>query len=289
MRRGIILAGGIGSRLWPITKAISKQLIPIYDKPLIYYSLSTLMLAGIREVLIITTPQSLESFEMLLGDGAKWGMKFTYKEQLKAEGIAHAFIIGEEFIDNSPVALILGDNVFYGTDMPEMLQSISLTMNNTIFGYWVKDPKAFGIVTLDENKKAVSIEEKPKGYSSNWAVPGLYFYNADVVNVAKSLKPSSRGELEITDINNYYLRVGDLNVELLGRGVAWLDSGTPDGIVEASEFVRVIEKRTGLKVCCPEEIAFRMGFIDKKQFQLLCDELVNTSYGEGLIHSIDSA
>ena len=265
--KGVILAGGSGSRLNPLTKAISKQLIPIYDKPMIYYPLSTLMLAGIKDILIISTPKDLPKFMDLLGDGREIGLNFFYKKQPKPEGIAQAFIIGEEFIGDDSVCLILGDNLFYGHNLSKTLQNVAqLKQGAYIFGYWVSDPQRYGIVEFNKSNKVISIEEKPKIPKSNYAVPGLYFYDNEVVAIAKNLKPSARGELEITDVNLNYLNRGKLKVELFGRGYAWLDTGTPDSLLDASNYIATIERRQGLKIGCIEEVAFRMGYISKNRF-----------------------
>jgi len=277
--KGIILAGGAGTRLNPLTKAISKQLIPVYDKPMIYYPLSTLMLAGIKDILIISTPQDLPKFRELFGDGRDIGLNISYKEQPKPEGIAQAFIIGEEFIGNDSVCLILGDNIFYGHSLSTTLQKMANLRNGAcIFGYWVSDPQRYGIVEFSENNEVISIEEKPKVPKSNYAVPGLYFYDNEVVDIAKNLKPSARGELEITDVNLAYLKKGNLKVELLGRGYAWLDTGTPDSLLDASNYIATMERRQGLKIGCIEEVAFRMGYIDSKQFEKIIDRSPKNEY-----------
>jgi glucose-1-phosphate thymidylyltransferase len=286
--KGIILAGGSGTRLYPVTKVASKQLLPIYDKPMIYYPLSTLMLAGIREILIISTPKDTLKYESLLDNGSQLGMEFSYKVQPSPDGLAQAFILGEEFIENDDVCLILGDNVFYGGRLPELLQNCSKEVgannNAVVFGYYVNDPKRYGVVEFDLNGDAISIEEKPTSPKSNYAVSGLYFYPNDVVKVAKSQKLSSRGELEITDVNKTYLQQGRLKVEQIGRGYAWLDTGTHDSLLEASQFVQTLEKRQGMKISCIEEIAYRMGYISKEQLISLGNKLDNNKYGRYLLN-----
>ena len=285
--KGIILAGGSGTRLYPSTKAISKQLIPIYDKPMIYYPLSMLMLAGIREVLIISTEKDIPKYESLLSDGKLLGMKFSYKIQPSPDGLAQAFILGEDFIGNDNICLILGDNIFYGDNIPEKLRGTVSDVNNsskaTVFGYYVNDPGRYGVVEFDKNGNAISIEEKPSAPKSNYAVSGLYFYPNDVINIAKNQKPSNRGELEITDTNKYYLNEGRLKVEMLGRGYAWLDTGTHDSLLEASQFVQILEKRQGVKISCIEEIAYRMGYIEKDDLYKLGEKMKNNSYGKYLM------
>ncbi len=282
--KGIILAGGSGTRLYPITKGISKQLLPIYDKPMIYYPLSVLMLAGIREVLIITTPEDVESFKRLLGDGSLFGIELTYAIQPSPDGLAQAFIIGEDFIGQSNVCLVLGDNIFYGQGFTPMLkQAIARQQGATVFGYQVKDPERFGVVEFDQNKCAISLEEKPKHPKSNFAVTGLYFYDNDVIQIAKQVKPSDRGELEITTVNQMYLERGDLNVELLGRGFAWLDTGTHESLLEAAQFVETIEKRQGYKVACLEEIAFNNGWLSAEQILEIGQSMSKNEYGQYLM------
>ena len=283
-RKGIILAGGAGTRLHPATLSVSKQLLPVYDKPMIYYPLSTLMLAGIRDILIISTPQDTPRFDQLLGDGARWGLNFSYAVQPEPGGLAQAFLIGERFIGKGSCALVLGDNVFYGHDFPALLGSASArTKGATVFAYHVEDPERYGVVEFDSAGKAVSLEEKPQKPKSNYAVTGLYFYDSNVVDLTRELTPSSRGELEITDLNCLYMRQGALAVEIMGRGYAWLDTGTHDALLEAGQFIATLEKRQGLKVACPEEIAFRQGWIDAVQLQKLAAPLAKNGYGHYLL------
>lgn len=285
--RGIILAGGTGSRLHPITLGISKQLVPVYDKPMIYYPLSTLMLAGIRDILIITTPQDAEQFQRLLGDGSRFGVSLTYTQQPSPDGLAQAFTLGADHIGSEPVALVLGDNIFYGPGMGSHLREYANLRGAAVFGYWVADPTAYGVVEFDAQGKALSIEEKPAHPKSNYAIPGLYFYDSDVVEIARDLRPSARGELEITDLNRVYLDRGDLKVQILPRGTAWLDTGTFDSLSEATEFIRTVQKRQGLSIGSPEEVAWRMGFLSDDELRARAEPLVKSGYGKYLLEIVE--
>ena len=286
--KGIVLAGGSGTRLYPATRVVSKQLLPVYDKPMIYYPISTLMLAGLKEILVISTPEDLPRYRQLLGDGSQWGIKFQYAEQLRPEGLAQAFVIGRNFIGKECVCLILGDNIFYGQGFRLTLRDIAKNKSGAnIFGYYVKEPERYGVVEFDKSGKAISIEEKPKHPKSHYAVTGLYFYDNDVVEIAKNLKPSSRGEYEITDVNKEYLKRGKLRVQIMGRGMAWLDTGTHESLLEAAEYIETIEKRQGLKVACPEEVAYREGWVDSNQLRKIADTMKNNAYGSYLLELIE--
>ena len=289
VEKGIILAGGSGSRLHPLTLSVSKQLMPVYDKPMIYYPLSILMLAGIRDILVITTPADQDAFTKLLGDGSQWGVKLSYAVQPEPGGLAQAFLIGEDFVAGEPVALILGDNIFYGHGLPEQLRAAAQQESGaTVFAYHVDHPERYGVVQFDANRKAIGIEEKPSQPKSNYAVTGLYFYDSQVTELVKALKPSARGELEITDLNRAYLEKGDLHVELMGRGVAWLDTGTHESLMEAANFIEVIQRRQGLKISCPEEIAYKLGYIDAAQVKAIATDLKQNEYGQYLLKMLDA-
>ncbi|HYD71244.1 glucose-1-phosphate thymidylyltransferase RfbA [Azospirillum sp.] len=286
--KGIILAGGLGTRLYPVTHVVTKQLLPVYDKPMIYYPLSTLMMAGIRDILVISTPHDRPLFERLLGDGTQWGIRLSYAIQPEPAGIAQAFIIGKDFIGGEPCSLILGDNIYFGHGLPAMLQEAAKrTEGATVFGYWVSDPERYGVATFDAQGRAIDIEEKPAQPKSNWAVTGIYFYDRHVVEIAENLKPSARGELEITDLNRVYLQAGTLRVERMGRGFAWLDTGTHDSLLQAGQFVQTVEARQGLKIACPEEVAFQMGYIDAAQLQRLAEPLRKSGYGQYLLGLVE--
>jgi len=289
VRKGIILAGGSGTRLHPLTMSVSKQLLPVYDKPMIYYPLSTLMLAGIQDILVISTPRDLPAFRELMGDGSQWGLTLSYAEQPSPDGLAQAFIIGQDFVGNDPATLILGDNIFYAQGMTELLGRVSAqTEGATVFGYYVSNPQDYGVVTFDRDGKAISIEEKPVQPTSHYAVTGLYFYDNDVVEIAKNLKPSPRGELEITDVNSRYLAAGKLDVEVFSRGTAWLDTGQHTHLLDAANFVRIVEERQGLKIACPEEIAYKMGFIDADDLRRQGEILIKSGYGQYLLQILDT-
>jgi glucose-1-phosphate thymidylyltransferase len=286
--KGIILAGGRGTRLHPLTRGVSKQLLPVYDKPMVYYPLSILMLAGIHDILLITTPEDVNPFRRLLGDGSQWGLRFAYAEQVEPRGLADAFLVGRDFCGSEPVCLILGDNIFYGQGLVEKLRrAAALQKGALIFAYPVRDPQRYGVVDFDAEGTALSIEEKPKQPRSRYAVPGLYFYDSEVADIAAGLKPSARGELEITDLNSVYLSKGSLRVEVLGRGIAWLDAGTHESLLQAANFVQAVEERQGLKICCPEEIAYRMGYIDAPQLKSLATEMRSNSYGAYLLQMLE--
>ena len=286
--KGIILAGGNGTRLHPSTLSVSKQLLPVYDKPMVYYPLSTLMLAGIREILVISNPEFIEAYRNLFGDGSLWGMRFEYVAQEKPRGLADAFILGEEFVDNQPVAMLLGDNILYGSTLIEKLQQATkIKKGAIIFAYQVRDPERFGVVEFDQNNKAISLEEKPKNPKSNYAIPGVFFYDAKVCQYAKTLKPSTRGEIEITDLNRIYLELGQLEVKVLGRGIAWLDAGTPEALLQAANFIQAVQDRQGFKISCPEEIALRMQFIDNSQFSHIIKKCKNPDYKKYLEDLLD--